>query len=42
MIHPTDPKLSNRKAGPSETASIPLRRGNNNIMREGRGREHTG
>jgi hypothetical protein len=32
MIHPTDPKKLNNKEGPSEDASIPLRRGNKIII----------
>jgi hypothetical protein len=38
MIHSTDPKKLNRKEGPSEDVSIPLRRGKKIIMGH-RGRE---
>ena len=41
MIYPTDHKKFNKKEGPSEDASIPLRRGNKIIM-GGRGREEPG
>jgi hypothetical protein len=37
MIHPTDSKKLNKKEGPNEDASIPLRRGNK-IITGGRGR----
>ena len=41
MLQSTDPKKLNKKEGPSEDASIPLRRGNKIIM-GGRGREGPG
>ena len=41
MIYLTDPKKLNEKEGPSEDASIPLRRENKIIM-EGRRREGLG
>jgi hypothetical protein len=39
MIHPTDPKKLNKKEGPNEDASIPLRKGQQKVMR---GREKEG
>ena len=41
MIHPTDHKKFNKKEGPNEDTSVPLRRGNKIIIR-GRGREGPG
>ena len=40
MLHSTDPKKLNKKEGPSEDASIPLRRGNKIVMGD-RGRKGT-
>jgi hypothetical protein len=41
MMYPTEPKKLNKKQGPSEDVSIPLRRGNKIIM-GGRGRRDLG
>jgi hypothetical protein len=40
MVYPTDPKKLDKKEGPSEDASIPLRR-RNKITMGGRGKERT-
>jgi hypothetical protein len=41
LVHPTGPKKLNKKEGPSEDASIPLRK-RNKIIKRVRGREGTG